>query len=41
MDETDAEKAKAGRHLRILMICMAVGVTLPFLLFWLFGLKTS
>ncbi|HWA86426.1 MAG TPA: hypothetical protein VG710_09405 [Opitutus sp.] len=33
MDEPDAEKAKARRALRILVICAVVGVLLPAVLF--------
>lgn len=32
MDEDVAEKAKARRHLQILLWCMAVGVGLPLVL---------
>ncbi|HVU24655.1 MAG TPA: hypothetical protein VHE13_11075 [Opitutus sp.] len=39
MDESSAEKAKARRALRILVICAAVGVLLPAVLFLAVGMK--
>ena len=35
MHEDTAEKAKARRDLRILLVCMMVGVLLPFVLLYL------
>jgi hypothetical protein len=36
MDEPSAEKAKADRALRILLVVMAVGMVLPLALFYFF-----
>ncbi len=34
MELSDAEKAKARRDLRIIQACMALGVALPFVLYF-------
>jgi hypothetical protein len=39
MDADDAEKAKARRDRRILVVCAAVGVLLPVVLFWAVQLR--
>jgi hypothetical protein len=36
MDENSAEKAKADRALRIILVLMAVGTVLPLALFYFF-----
>lgn len=36
MDEDSAEKAKADRALRIILVVMAIGTVLPFALLWFF-----
>jgi hypothetical protein len=41
MDEDTAEKAKARRDLRIIVVCMAVGVGLPLILFCVMHLGFS
>ncbi len=33
MDEDTAEKAKARRHQRILLVCVAIGMLLPLVAF--------
>jgi len=35
MQLSDAEKAKARRDLRIVRICAAIGIVLPFVLFFM------
>jgi hypothetical protein len=39
MDEDTAEKAKARRDLRILLVCATVGVVLPLVLFCVVHLR--
>lgn len=41
MDAETAEKAKARRDRRILLICMLVGMVLPLVLFWVVQLKAG
>jgi hypothetical protein len=37
MEPTPNDEAQARRAVRILYVCMAVGIVLPILLFWLIG----
>jgi len=39
MDDDPAEKAKATRDRRILVICAAIGMVLPLALFWVVQMK--
>jgi hypothetical protein len=39
MDDDGAEKAKAARDRRIVVICAAVGIVLPLALFWIVQAK--
>jgi hypothetical protein len=41
MDADTAEKAKARRDRRILLVCMAIGVVLPALLFCVLQLRST
>jgi hypothetical protein len=41
MDEETPEKAKARRDRRILLVCMAVGMVLPLVLFALVQLRVT
>lgn len=41
MHEESAEQIKARRHLRILVICMAVGIVLPVIAFWVVHLRSG
>lgn len=41
MHEETAEKAKARRDLRILLVCLIVGVALPVLLFFAFHIRSA
>lgn len=36
MDEDSPEKAKAARHLNIILMVMVIGAVLPLVLFYLF-----
>jgi hypothetical protein len=41
MENDVAEKAKARRHQRILLVCVAVGVILPLVLLYLTHWRTA
>jgi flagellar basal body-associated protein FliL len=41
MHEENAEKAKASRDLRILIICVIVGVGLPLVLFFMTHVRSG
>jgi hypothetical protein len=41
MDAESAEKAKARRDRNILLVCMAVGILLPVVLFWLVQIRAE